>query len=111
MFARKRIETAITLVLNFGTLLAVLLVSIGGTWYLLQHGRTLLSATATMTATAINLSFSPLGMIELGLMTLVATQILRIALLTAFYAWIRDYWFTVFSAFILLTLISASGVF
>ncbi len=51
------------------------------------------------------LSFSPLGLIELGLLTLVVTQIMRVGLLVWFYSATQDYLFALISLFILLALI------
>lgn len=114
MFSTKKMEELISMVLIIGTLLSAAFVIIGGTLYLLQNGSEnvhteLLQNNAYPTSIKqiwiIALSFSPLGMIELGLLLLVATQILRVGLLAWFYAYIRDYRFTCMSLFILLMLL------
>ncbi|MCW5582845.1 MAG: DUF1634 domain-containing protein [Gammaproteobacteria bacterium] len=51
------------------------------------------------------LSLSPLAIIELGFLVLVATQAIRVAMLVWFYFVTQDYWFTSISIFILITLI------
>ena len=112
----KTIEEKIGIVLILGTLFSALLVIIGGAAYLLQHGSEIMRPTQLQTSayrTDVQLiwhqakGFSPLGIIELGLLALIATQILRVALLTYFYAIIRDYWFTFICSFVLIILINS----
>jgi len=101
-------------ILLIGLLISILFVSVGGTSYLYHHG------LATVQHELIHLSpyllnskqmhfmallSTPLGLVEVGLLLLVITQIVRIALLVGFYAVLRDGWFTFFSTFILLTLL------
>lgn len=114
MFSTKNMDRLISLILIIGTLISVLLVMLGGTLYLLQNGNEslrleLLQNTiyprGMKSVWLTALSFSPLGMIELGLLLLVITQILRVGLLAWFYAYMRDYWFTSISVFILLMLL------
>ena len=50
-------------------------------------------------------SFTPINMINLGLLVLVFIEILRVALLGWFYYSIKDKWFTFISIFILLILL------
>ena len=117
MYSTQKMQDVISMLLIIGMLISVMIVAIGGTLYLLQHGNENLQ-TELLTAESgyhsiqqiwqIAFSFTPIGIIELGLLTLVATQILRVALLTWFYAVIRDYWFTGFSFFILVVLIYSS---
>lgn len=110
----KKMEAVMSLLLTLGTLFSAALVLVGGVLYLLQSGGqivhfdSLQGHAVHMTIKQVwmvALSFSPLGIIELGLLSLVATQILRVGLLTWFYASIRDWWFTNISLFVLLTLI------
>lgn len=109
-----QMEETIGLILLIGTLCSALLVFFGGTMYLLQNGTENIHFEHLQADTYQNtikqvwhlvLLFSPLGIIELGLLTLVATQILRVALLFFYYASQGDFWFTLISIFILLTLI------
>jgi uncharacterized membrane protein len=106
VLSSKKMEELIGLILTMGTLVSALLVIIGGTWYLIQEGsqnwHTELMAVAV---TEFNLSFSATAIIEVGLLSLVATQLLRVALLVWYYAVQRDYRFTFISFFVLLVLI------
>jgi uncharacterized membrane protein len=110
-------QIIISFILLAGTLLSTALVTVGGTLYLLQSGNDNLQGQWLATnATYLSvrqiwqfaLSFSPLGMIELGLLLLVATQTIRVALLCGFYAIIKDYKFFLISSFILAVLIYSS---
>jgi uncharacterized membrane protein len=49
--------------------------------------------------------FSSVGMIELGMLVLVATQVARVLMLLIFYILQRDYWYILFSSFILTVII------
>lgn len=109
------IQRTISLLMLLGILISATLVLIGGALYLQQYGyenlRVELLQTDIYQASVIEmlkevfLSLSPLGIVELGLLSLVATQILRVGLLAIYYIYIKDYWFTLISTFILLMLI------
>jgi len=110
----KKIEEMISMILTIGILISTSLVLIGGFMYLLQFGNHDMNTELSQTVSyATNMKFiwqsalsvSPLGLIELGLLALVATQILRVGLLVWFYSAIHDYVFTLISLFILFTLI------
>lgn len=114
MLTNKKIEQMIGMILLIGTLISTAFVATGGMLYLIQEGSqpihldTWQAGDAPTTLKSIwqdTRALTPLGIIECGLLFLVITQILRVALLTCFYALIRDYWFTFISAFILLTLL------
>lgn len=114
MAAIRKIEDIIGLVLLFGITLSAITVLIGGTLFLLQHGNETLQSelgqiliypTTSRELWLIALSFTPIGIIELGLLMLVVTQILRVALLAWYYISIRDYWFILCCVFILAMLI------
>jgi uncharacterized membrane protein len=117
MVSIKKMQALISILLLIGIFISALLVIIGGTLYLVQYGhnnwQTELLQADTYQLSVIHLwetalSFTPVGMIELGLLSLVATQILRVALLCWFYTAQRDYWFMFFTFFILLVLIYSS---
>src|SRR3990167_4053968 len=110
----QKIETWMKLIVLLGIMLAICFVMIGGFSYLMIEGQnqlplSLLQLEANHSginqAWHMAFSFSPLGMIQLGLLILVLTQILRIALLACFYAVSRDEKFTLMSTFILFVLI------
>lgn len=114
MFSKKKMQDMIGLTLLIGTLFSLALVIIGGTFFLLQNGNLPLQSELVQSdtyQTSIKqlwhnaLSFTPVGIIELGLLLLIGTQLLRVAMLTWFYAVSRDFWFTIISGFVLLTLI------
>jgi|GEM_PF-1671248 uncharacterized membrane protein len=114
MLSTKQMEDIMSLLLIFGMLISAGLVTLGGAMYLYQHGMESLH-TELLQAGGYHiniklilknaLSFTPLGIIELGLLTLIGTQVLRVALLVWFYAFTRDTWFTFISVFILITLV------
>lgn len=106
------IEKKLGALLLFGTLLAALIVLIGGILYLLHTGTQPMQfdllqnapkATGTIWRNAF--SFTPLGIVQLGLLVLVATQLFRVASLFVYYSIIRDYWFMLFCGLVLLALI------
>jgi uncharacterized membrane protein len=108
------IENRMSVLLYIGVLVSSLIVLIGGVLYLIQHGmdnvqiELLQSATKTTSVKNIWLeafSFTPLGIVQLGLLLLVCTQLLRVALLLVFYLSIRDYWFVAFCGFVLSVLL------
>lgn len=114
MYSIKKMQEVLSVVLMIGILTSTALVLIGGIFYLSQFGsHTMQVEILQSNAYQTNikqiwqsaLSLSPSGIIELGLLLLVITQILRVALLTWFYAVLKDIWFTSFSVFILLVLI------
>lgn len=114
MLTQQKMEELIGTVLLIGIALSLVLVCIGGAFYLWQYGgqplHTELLQDDVFKASPIHilqlaLSLTPLGIIELGLLILVATQIMRVALLLFFYIRLRDYWFILISVFILMILL------
>lgn len=105
----KKMQRWMSRFLLFGTLSAMLLVFIGGAWYLIQQGsHPLQSELLTVTAPIDILQilthvdhFTPQSLIELGLSLLIAVQVFRILWLFGFYILANDYWFTFFTGFIL----------
>jgi uncharacterized membrane protein len=92
-----------------GTLTAMLFVFLGGVFYLWQHANTPLQTELLITQQPMSIlrtlhdlhAATPIGLIELGLGLLIATQVLRMVFLIEMYVGERDYWFTGFSLFIL----------
>lgn len=117
MLNTKRMEAAIGAMLLGGTLLSAGLVALGGILYLLRYGNQPIqselnrSAAYAMTPESVQTlaSFSAVNLIELGLLCLVATQVLRVMLLVGFYAYLRDRWFTSISLFILVVLLVSNA--
>lgn len=114
MMAVKNVERLLGMLLIFCTLVATLIVVIGGTLYVLQNGgeilpTNLIHATPQQTTIAdvwrVAFSFTPVGIIQLGLLCLIATQIIRVAMLFGYYALIRDYYFSVICGFVLFVLL------
>ena len=93
----------------FGTLTAMVFVFVGGALYLWQYANTPLQTELLITAEPMSLlrtihdlhTAPSIGLIELGLGLLIATQVLRMVWLVEIYVGERDYWFTGFSLFIL----------
>lgn len=117
MLSEKTMDNVIGIILMAGTWLSVLLVAIGSAMYLSMYGHESWqqeSLQAHIHPTTIKfiwqfaLSFSSLGIIELGLLLLVGTQIIRVALLCFYYTATKDYTFTLISLFILIMLIYSS---
>lgn len=111
----KQAELLIGQMLRAGLLLSVLVVLVGGVMYLIQNGHETihyrvfqpeasdLSTMSGILATA--LTFSAPGIIQLGLLILVLTQVLRVALTAWLFAQERDFLFTWISLIILAILI------
>ncbi len=103
------------LILMTGTILSFVLVLLGGVFSLIQEGNQTLPPALTKSAPYITENVSEIlrnasksgahGLITLGLLVLVATQIVRILYLAGFYLFSKDYRFAAFSVFILLTLL------
>ena len=115
MLSKKKMETIMGFILTLGTLFSAILVLIGGVMFLAQYGNAnvktelLFSSPVHINAQFISetiSSFSPLGIVELGLLSLVATQILRVALLVFYYLTTRDYYFFGICSFVLLVILS-----
>lgn len=110
MISTKSMQNIMGWILLAGTTISALLVIIGGTMLLTEHSNTLLKSEL-MSATHYHVGFvemyhymhvhPALGLIELGLLCLVMTQVVRIALLACFYAIIHDKAYTFISLFIL----------
>lgn len=110
MIAEKKLEFFLGILLQTGITLAIALVLAGGAWFLWQHGNDPFQHNIIIT-TIYDVDiikiwqeqdlFSPVKLIELGLLTLVLTQIARVAVLCVYYLLIRDSWFIFFSFFIL----------
>lgn len=111
----KQTELLMGQILRAGLWLSVIIVLIGGVIYLNQHGSQLvhyqffdLKTTQLTTMSGIlntALTFSARGIIQFGLLILVLTQVLRVALTVCFFLQERDYIFTIISFMILLILI------
>jgi uncharacterized membrane protein len=114
MFSIHKIKNTIGYILTIGTIVSALFVLMGGLFYLLQHGQDKIQMV--LMQPSLNdmklisiwhaaLHFSPMGLIGLGVFTLVGTQLLRVALLAFFYLMSCDYVFGAISLFILLVLL------
>jgi uncharacterized membrane protein len=109
----KKMEAVMSVLLNVGTFFSALLVLCGGTLFLWHNKHILLRTELLENNYQISVKhiwqntsiLSPLGIIEIGLLALVATQILRVALLVWFYFTTRDYRFTLICAFVLIILL------
>lgn len=112
----RETELMIGYVLRAGLWLSVVIVLMGGSLYLLQNGGHLIHYQVFEQGSKANLSalseiwgdvfsFSARGIIELGLLVLVFTQVLRVVLTAWMFFVVRDYFFTIISLLILGVLI------
>lgn len=114
MMTNAKMQKTISLILIAGTALAAILIIIGGTMLLWQHGN-MPFKTAMLTESSHHVSFhamrrqlhdeTSIAFLEFGLLCLVMTQLIRVALLSWFYAVTRDIAYTLISLFILCVLI------
>lgn len=109
----NKIQEVIGIILLIGTVLSASLVLIGGSTLLIKNGNDTMSRAKMYkrpyTVTIKKLwrdatSFNTLGIIEIGILMLVLTQLLRVTLLTFYYISERDCWFTTFTIYIILML-------
>jgi uncharacterized membrane protein len=114
MPTEHKIENIIGVLLLVGVSISGALVFCGGILYLWLHGADNMQTELLVSDNYSihirhfwNIAFSlePIGIIELGLIALVTTQILRVGLLVWFYADIRDYKFMCISLFVFIVLI------
>ena len=110
----ERMETFMSWLLLIGIGLAVLLTLAGGLVYLIQFGfdplplKTLQNEGIPIRLSEIwqqAAAFAPMGLIELGLLVLVATQSARVGLLAIYFRLVEDYRFTMISAFLFIILL------
>lgn len=100
--------------LNLGTLLSILLVFSGGAIYLFNAGNESIQLLLQQSTTyplnfsiiAETIQLTPaVGLIEMGLFCLIATQLLRVGMLLIYYIYTKDYWFILINLFVLLVLV------
>lgn len=111
----RHIELLIGQMLRIGLLLSVLIVLVGGVMYLIQNGHELIHYQAfheepdgfyTMSGILKSaLTFSAVGIIQFGLLVLVLTQVLRVAMTIWLFIQERDVIFTGISFAILAVLV------
>lgn len=107
--ALHTLRIAISVITNIGILLAILLVIIGGVLYLSQHGQEPFASAINTPLVKGNLyndwqalrHLSANAMIELGLATLITTQVLRVVVTAWLFMQQKDYLFLGFTVFIL----------
>jgi uncharacterized membrane protein len=113
----RRLETTIGRLLQVGVLLAAAVVAIGAAAYLVQHhadrvdyrhfvpgGPGLCTFSGIVRLAA---HFESLGIIQLGLLILIATPVARVGLAIAGFALERDRLYTVVSVIVLLILLAS----
>lgn len=114
MLTNKETQQIISWILTVGTLLSAGLVLIGGIFYLMQNGadnaqaQLLNPTTIYRSLSSIWLAatqFQPLGIIAIGFIALVLTQVVRVGLLIIYYLSIKDYFFTLVCLFVFVTLL------
>ncbi len=111
MSADERLDIVVSVVLRVGVVLAALLVLAGGVGYLAGHAhdapdhRTFRGAPVGLTHIggifAGSLVFDPLYFIQLGLVVLIATPVLRVIVCAGAFAMERDWIYAVVSLIVL----------
>lgn len=111
----QKMQLLIGQVLKIGVFLAFFIVLIGSILYLFQHGSEMISLQKFSTAPlelkstgqifSESFAFSPLGIIQLGLLVLVLLQIVRVALTLWLFIQLQEIIFILISLFILFVLI------
>lgn len=111
----ESIQLTISKLMIIGIVISLLLVAGGGIFYLSLHGSEIVSFSTfhqePQTLTSIRgilrdaISLAPRGIIQLGLLVLLLTQVLRVILTTWFFAKIHNSVFVWISLFILAVLI------
>ena len=110
MVTEKKLQIWLGYILKFGIFISLAFVLVGAVSFLTIHGNENFNDNIFLvTNYDIDILkiwqskefYSPLGMIELGLLALVIVQVLRVAFLTYYYTLISDKWFMLFSFFIL----------
>lgn len=111
----QQVEIAISKLMLIGVIVCLILVSVGSIYYLFQHGAQPVPHyifppteafelnTVKSILQAVN-DFSSRGIIQLGLVTLLIVQILRVAFTAWFFVKLQDYIFVGISLFILVIL-------
>jgi uncharacterized membrane protein len=113
----RRLELAMGNLLRAGVLLAAAVVTVGGALYLAQHTHSSAdyhhfspAAAATTTVSGILRSaraFESTGLIEFGLLLLIATPVARVILAALGFALERDWLYVVVSLFVLAVLMAS----
>jgi uncharacterized membrane protein len=111
----QRVELGLALLLRAGVLLAAILVLLGGLLHLAQHGglrpdyRHFAGEPGEFQhptqILALALHFSPQGLIQLGVLVLLATPVLRVAFSLVAFARERDRTYVGLTALVLLVLL------
>ncbi len=111
----KRLEAMIGKLLQAGVLLAAAIVFVGGVAYLVQHANTKIDfrhfaarpgAPRTFRAVFHSAAaFESEGLIELGLLLLIATPVARVAMAVVGFFLERDWLYVTVSAIVLLVLV------
>lgn len=113
MFSNQKAEWVIGWILLVGISVSALIILSGGILFLIHHGHDNIQILLQNTSTYKTLpeivnalmTMKATSVMELGILMLVATQVLRVGLLAIFYIAIRDMMFTSFSLFILAMLL------
>lgn len=113
MTRTSKIKDTISTVLLVGILIAISLVLMGGILFVIEHSDVGLKTELLQEKNypihieqiwASVLSLSSIGLIQLGMVILVAMQMLRVAMLIVLYALLKDFSFVLIGLFILTVL-------
>ncbi|UZX16754.1 DUF1634 domain-containing protein [Thermus sp. PS18] len=100
-------ERWLSWVLRTGVLLAALLVSVGGLWYLMVDGQREILLDRALKGVDVHWGLSPTGLIHLGLLLLILTPVARVALALGLYLEERDWTFALITFWVLLVLLGS----
>lgn len=100
-------ERWLSWVLRTGVLLAALLVSVGGLWYLMVDGQREILLDRALKGVDVHRGLSPTGLIHLGLLLLILTPVARVALALGLYLEERDWTFALITFWVLLVLLGS----
>jgi len=95
-------------IMLIGALVSAVFALLGGVAYLMEHGNDIANYEKfNPLLSHVKNYFSPNGFIELGIFTLVFTQLLRVALVTWLFIKEKNWAFVIFSLFVLAILIAS----
>jgi uncharacterized membrane protein len=113
-----QMQAAITWILRIGMIITLLLVTSGGMLYLSQQDHALINYHVfhSEQVQVVSMSdifrsayaFSPKALVELGVLVLAFTQLVRVACVAWFFAKMKDRRFVAISLFVLLAMIAIS---
>lgn len=113
--AEARLESLVGNLLRAGVLMSALIIAVGGVVYLIRHGLSLphygvFHGEPSDLCSVLGILHNAIrgggrGLMQLGLLVLIATPVVRVALLAIGFAWQRDRLYTAISLIVLTLLL------